>query len=391
MRIDSVETLICDAGWRPWQFVKIVTDDGLVGYGECSNSKTPWGIAGTVRDLAPLLISRDPRRIELLNVEMYKVVRQCPGGIAQTAIAGIDAALWDITAKALGVPVYALWGGPTRDTVRLYWSHCGTYRARFAHVLGTPAIRTMDDIARLGEEVVARGFTALKTNVVLPGTTVGVHEPGFVANAVQVDDLNITLPLLHHVEKLVGTFRDAIGPEVDLALDLNFNFKTEGFARIAKALEPFNLMWLEVDTYDPKALLQIKESTVTPICSGENFYTAREYLPFFDLHAMNVAMIDVPWNGFTASKKIADLAEIYELNFAPHNYYSHLATLESAHLCAVSTNVRIMEADIDDVPWKDDLISTPPEIVNGTLKIPSAPGWGANLNEKEIHKHPWPK
>jgi L-alanine-DL-glutamate epimerase-like enolase superfamily enzyme len=156
-------------------------------------------------------------------------------------------------------------------------------------------------------------------------------------------------------------------------------------------LEPFNLMWLEVDTYDPQALLQIKESTTVPICSGENLYTARGYRPFFDLHAMDVAMIDVPWNGFTASKKIADLAEIYELNFAPHNYYSHLATLMSAHLCAATTNVRIMETDVDDVPWKDDLLTEPLEIANGQLTIPRKPGWGADLSEKDLQKHPWPK
>jgi galactonate dehydratase len=391
MKIDRIDTLVCDAGWRPWQFVKIVTDDGLVGYGECSNSKTPRGIAGTVGDLAPTLVGQDPRRVALLDVEMYKVIRQCPGGIAQTAIAGIDAALWDIKAKALGVPVYELFGGPTRDKVRLYWSHCGTYRARFAHVLGTPPIRTMDDIASLGKEVVARGFTALKTNVVLPGDAVGVHEPGFVASPLRVDDLNVTPALLRHVEKLIGTFREAIGPEVDLALDLNFNFKTEGYTRIAKVLEPFNLMWLEVDTYDPQALLQIKESTTVPICSGENLYAARGYRPFFDLHAMDVAMIDVPWNGFTASKKIADLAEIYELNFAPHNYYSHLATLMSAHLCAATTNVRIMETDVDDVPWKDDLLTEPLDIAHGQLTIPRKPGWGADLSETDIQKHPWPK
>jgi galactonate dehydratase len=391
MKITQVETLVCDAGWRPWQFVKIQTDEGIIGYGECSNSKTPRGIAGTVKDLERVLVSQDPRRIELLNVEMYKVVRQCPGGIAQTAIAGIDAALWDIKAKAFGVPVYELLGGPTRERIRLYWTHCGTYRARHSALLGTPPIRTMDDIARLGEEVVARGFTALKTNIVLPGDPGGVHEPGFLASPRAVDDLNLTPALLRHIETLIATFRKAVGPNCDLALDLNFNFKTDGYARIAKALEPYNLMWVEIDTYDPHALREIKSSTTTPICSGENLYTAREYRPFFDLNTMDVAMVDVPWNGFTASKKIADLAAVYEVNVAPHNYYSDLSTLMSAHLCAVLSNVRIMECDIDDVPWKHDLLTEPLDIKDGHLTIPSKPGWGADLNERELAKHPWPK
>ena len=158
---------------------------------------------------------------------------------------------------------------------------------------------------------------------------------------------------------------------------------------IAKALEQFDMMWVEIDTYDPHALAQIKHSTTTTICSGENLYTPKQYKPFLDQAAMDVVMIDVPWNGFTTSKKIADLADVYELNIAPHNYYSHLSTLMSAHLCAVASNVRIMEIDIDDVPWKDDLLTEPIELVSGSLTIPTRPGWGADLNEEVARAHPW--
>ena len=99
--------------------------------------------------------------------------------------------------------------------------------------------------------------------------------------------------------------------------------------------------------YDPEAILQIKESTTTRICTGENLYYMREFIPYFELHAggWDVMMIDVAWNGFTQSKKIGDLAEVYQTNIAPHNYYSHLATYMSASLCAVLPNVRIMEID----------------------------------------------
>jgi L-alanine-DL-glutamate epimerase-like enolase superfamily enzyme len=100
-------------------------------------------------------------------------------------------------------------------------------------------------------------------------------------------------------------------------------------------------------------------------------------------------MIDVPWNGFGPSKNVAALAESHELNIAPHNYYSHLSTLHSAHLCASVTNVRIMEIDIDDVPWKDELVDRPPVIERGELVIPTRPGWGANLDEAVARKHRW--
>ncbi|MCC6627631.1 MAG: mandelate racemase/muconate lactonizing enzyme family protein [Chloroflexi bacterium] len=390
MRITGIETFVCDAGWRPWTFVKVLTDAGVVGYGECSDGRNPRGVVGCIDDLRPLLLGRDPRAVERLNADMYRVIRQSPGGIAQKAIAGIDTALWDIKGKALGVPVYELLGGPTRDRVRLYWSHCGTSRARHWELLGVPPLRGMADIAALGREVVERGFTALKTNIVVPGDPATVYGPGFGGDDANGYDLTLSPAMLRHTVDLIGTFRAAVGPDVGIALDLNFNFKTEGFARIAKALEPFDLMWLEIDTYEPDALAWIKASTTTRICSGENLFTARDYRPFLDRQAMDVAMIDVPWNGFTASKKIADLVATYEVNIAPHNYYSHLSTLLSAHLCAVSTNVRIMEIDIDDVPWKDDLLTEPLDIRDGHLHLPARPGWGADLNEREIARHPWP-
>lgn len=390
MKITKVDVIHCNAGWRPWSFVKIQTDEGITGYGEFSNSRAPFGIEGCVRDLTPLLLGQDPRPIEKLYWDMYRIMRQNPGGIAQQAIAGIENALCDIKAKALGIPVYELFGGPTRDQVRVYWSHCGTYRALHPEILGTPPLRSLDDIARLGEEVVKKGYTAFKTNIITPGNPPSVLWQGF-GGGYGTTDQNITHAILRDIENLIGTFRQAVGKEVDICLDLNFNFKTEGNLRIAKAVEPFNLLWLEVDNYDPDALLQVKQSTTTRICSGENLYTLRGYKPFFDKHAMDVAMIDVPWNGFTQSKKIADLAEIYEINIAPHNYYSHLSTYMSAHLCACVPNVRIMETDPDDVPWKNDIVTEPPDIQKGYMKIPKKPGWGTDLDEKEIARHPWPK
>jgi galactonate dehydratase len=100
-------------------------------------------------------------------------------------------------------------------------------------------------------------------------------------------------------------------------------------------------------------------------------------------------MVDVPWNGFAQSKRIADLAESYELNIAPHNYYSHLSTLHSVHLCAAVPNVRIMEIDVDDVPWKDELVDAPPVIERGEVVLPTRPGWGADLDEAVARKHVW--
>src|SRR5437899_3291755 len=152
MKIARVEALHCDAGWRPWTFVRIETDDGLVGWGECSDNRSPHGLAGSVRDLADLLVGQDPRPVERLYWDMLRRMRQNSSGVSHKAMAGIELALWDIKAKALGVPVYELFGGPLRDRVRLYWSHCGTTRARMGTFVGAPPHRPYDDIAALGRE-----------------------------------------------------------------------------------------------------------------------------------------------------------------------------------------------------------------------------------------------
>mgnify|MGYP003748926809 CR=1 FL=1 len=390
MKISSVETFHVDAGWRPWTFVKISTDQGLTGYGEISAGQNPYGIDGTIKDLTSLLIGQDPRPYEMLFWDLIRATRLSPGGIAAKAIAGIECALIDIKAKALETSVVDLFGGPTRDRVRLYWSHCGTTRASHHVIQGTSPIRTLQDISDLGKEVLKRGFTALKTNIILPGDPALVWMPGFSQGRGTTDQI-VSSKLLDQIEDLIGTFREAVGPRVDINLDLNFNFKPESVIRIARRLEKFELLWLELDMYDPKAVLQIKQSTANAICTGEALIHMREYLPYFQLHAADVFMIDVPWNGFCQSKKVGDLAEVFQLNVSPHNYYSHLSSFVSASLCAVLPNIRIMEIEVDDVPWKDDLVTNQPEIIDGYMTVPTGLGWGTDLNEEVARAHPWKK
>src|SRR5215469_5052102 len=211
MRISRVEAFHCDAGWRPWTFVKVSTDEGLVGWGECSDSRNPFGVAGCVRDLESILLGEDPRAIERLYWDMVRVFRQNLGGTSHKAIAGIELALWDIKAKALGVPVYELCGGPMRNSVQLYWSHCGTTRARNGEKLGLPPLRSYDDIVALGREVVARGFTALKTNIVVPGDPPSTYFPGFGRGGGSMDGV-VTDDILERIERLIAAFSEGVGP-----------------------------------------------------------------------------------------------------------------------------------------------------------------------------------
>lgn len=392
MKVTSCNTLYVDAGWRPWIFIKITTDDGLVGWSECTESfGSPLSIRTAVEDLKPLLIGKDPRPVEKIYWEMYMRTRQSAGGIIQKAIGGIQNALLDIKAKALNVSVSELLGGPIRTELPLYWSHCATTRVRSAALANVPPIKTLDDLEAFGVEIKRSGYSALKTNLLIFGDAEPYnYAPGFI-NSHGHPELNPDKHIIAKTREYVGALRAAVGPDIDIMLDLNFNFKTEGFIKIARALEEFDLHWLELDTFDPEALALIKESIPQPICSCENLYTSRGYRPFITRHAADVYSIDVTWNGLLESRRVAELADLYEANVAPHNHYSHLATHISAHFCASIPNVRIMEVDVDDVPWKHQLVTARPQVANGAMTLSTAPGWGADIDEAVSAAHPWPK
>ena len=323
---------------------------------------------------------------------LYAATRQAAGGINQMAIAAIENALVDIKAKALGVPVYEMLGGPVRDRLQLYWSHCGTYRARHADRIrewaGVAPVRSLDDIVSLGEEVRKKGFKGLKTNLIRfdrgepymygPGTG---NPPGF-------PELNADRQIAAAAVAQLEAFRRGAGPDVGLHLDTNFNYKIDGYIRLARALEPLDLVWLEIDLYDPAGLALIRRSARTPIASLKSIYGRRNFRPYFENHSVDYAIIDVAWNGILESLKIAAMADAYEVNVAPHNFNGHLGSLISAHMCAVAPNFKVMEIDIDDVLWKDDIVTVPPVIDNGELVLPKGPGWGTEVNEEFVRAHP---
>lgn len=380
-----------DAGWRPWSFVKITTDDDLIGWSECTDSHgSPLGMSGVINDLSSLLIGKDPRMIGKILSEIHSRTKQSPGSIIQKAIGGVENALWDIKAKVFGVPVYDLFGGPVREKIPLYWSHCGTSRVRAWQQINRPRIKTLDDVKVFGDEFRASGFRALKTNIAVLGDEPFVYMPGFF-KSIGGPELNATHDVLAAIEIWVNALRNAVGEEIGIALDLNFNFKTDGYIKIGHLLEPYGLSWLEIDTYDPDALRQIKDAIRIPVTSCENLYGVRQYQPFFIRHAMDTASIDVIWNGFSESLRIAEMAELHEMNVCPHNYNGHLSTMISMQLCAMVPNLRIAEIDVDDVPWREELFTNLPEVANGYFKIPKKPGWGTDVNEKVLSKYRWPK
>jgi galactonate dehydratase len=387
MKIRSYETFRCDAGWRSFSFLKLVTDSGPIGWAEYNESFGSPGLSGVIDALMPSVVGMDPMDLELMNAVMATKSTQSRGGVVRQAIAAIENAMLDIKGKALGVPVYQLFGGKLRDRIPVYWSHCASYRMRNADLVGEPQVRTYDDFAKVGAEVKAKGFRCLKTNIAIEkgDGTVEAYRPGFVVGR-GFPERNWDQFIADGAAKTVEAFRKGCGPDVGIMLDTNFHFRTEGFRRIAEAVGPTRLVWLELDAHDPKSIALIRRDSPVPIASGETLLERRDFRPYFEAYAFDTAIVDVVWNGFYESLKIAAMADVYEVNVAPHNFYGHLASAISAHFCAAVPNFRIMEIDIDSVKWRDEFFLTVPKIENGDYVLGTGPGWGCEPNEEAIRK-----
>ena len=265
MKITQIETLQADAGWRMFSFLKVTTSDGIVGWSEFNESFGSTGLSDVIKGLAPLLIGRDPLRFEAVTQHLHVLTRQSRGGLNQQAIAAIENALLDVAGKAYGVPVAALFGGPIRERIPVYWSHFGTYRVRSAALMGVPELLSYDHLAAHAVEVRNRGFRALKTNILpLADGRLSSYTPGF-GRTVGWPELNWDNRLIRGVVEQLSIIRDAVGPDMGIHLDINFNFKTEGFKRIADAVAPVGLTWLEIDTHDALALAEIKRGAPAPL------------------------------------------------------------------------------------------------------------------------------
>lgn len=393
MRIVKIEDFHADGGWEPFSFLKITTDDGLVGWSEFNEARGRRGLSSVIRGFSPLLVGVDPRNISSVEALLYATTRSTAGGVQAHAIGAVVNACLDIKAKALDVPVFELLGGALRNAVPVYWSHCGLYRSRlpklFEEVIGTPAVRTTEDIKTLGKEVVARGFNALKTNAILfaDGIAPRVHSAGF-GRGPGHPELKADTSLIDGIVETISAFRDGVGREVEIMLDLNFNFRPEGIRRIARALEPYRLSWLELDLYDPSALAFLRRDMRTPLASLEAVLGRRAMRPFLDQNSVDVVIIDVQWNGVPESMRMAALADAHEVNIASHNSSGPLGTAMSAHLCAVVPNFQIMELDVDEVPWRSSLLSHPLDVRDGHFHLSSRPGWGFDVNEDTVTRHP---
>lgn len=386
MKIAKVETVACDAGWRNYNFLKITAENGLVGWSEYDELYGPPGLTEVIHRFGQRVIGGRINDHERVYGALAATIRPAPYGMTAEALGAIENALIDIKAKALGVPCYELLGGKHRDAIPVYWSHCATWRINFPDHYG-PSIDDLDGVRKAGSHVREKGFKAAKTNLFVHGNDRprqwmagfgAPYEPG----------LNIDRKLINSVRTHLEALRDGVGPDVELMIDFNFNARTEGFLKLIRALSDIDFLWFEMDIYNPEALAFIRQQSSSPISSLETLFGVRQYLPYFQAQAVDVAIIDVVWNGIWQSMKIANTAEAFDVNIAPHNFYSHLATMMSVHFAAAVPNLRIMEHDVDRLAWDDELFIGCPVIKDGSIVVPDRPGWGCEPNEGALAKHP---
>ena len=393
MKITHLETMHADAGWRSFSFLKIETDEEITGWSEFSDINEAariQGMSALIQSFSDLLIGQDPRSVELLSGNLIAATRQSQSGLNHQAIGAIQNALIDITAKSLNVPVYRLFGGPVRTRIPLYWSHFGTYRLypQVQDILGLPLITTLAEFAEHALDAKAAGYRALKTKIHIFDENGGTGYFPCFGMGTGVPELNLEPGVFNAIVDQMAALRDVVGNDFDLILDVNSNFKTEGFIRIARAMQEFNLRWLELDCFDPEAMAEIRRQSPTSIGGCEMICTARTYRPFFAMQAVDVPLVDVTWNGFMESLRIAALADAYDANVTAHNFTSHLATQMGGHFAAVTPNMQIMEFDPDEVSWLHEYFTQPLVIENGELVLSERPGWGMDVNEEAVKARP---
>ena len=390
MKITAIRTAILRVV-GPCVFVKIDTDEGLTGLGECYPAAPATAIVESILAMQEHLVGQDPRDINMLHekIRRFNLFTGAQGGTIITALSGVEMALWDLLGKSLGAPVYRLLGGKFRDRVRLYAdTGAGAIDAAGQRVTGAEAVAPDRDAAmidysvNMARQALARGFGAIKADI---------DDKDHPAKR---DAWNWTLtpPEIDSIVSRAAHIRQTIGPDIDFALDCHARFDLPSAIQLARELAPFKLMWLEepVPPDSIEALAQVRAASPVPICAGENVYTRYGLNALIQGGAVDVVMPDLArCGGISEGMRIAGLAELSGLPFAPHNVCSPVGTMAMAHVCAAIPNFLILEFHALDLDYWEDLVVYPAGTViqNGAVVLAEAPGWGLELDDDVARRH----
>ena len=359
MKITKLETIHV----KPrWMFLKVYTDEGIVGYGEPVVEGRARTVETAIRELESYLIGKDPREIEHHWQAMYQGAFYRGGPILVSAISGIEQALWDIKGKYYNMPVYEMLGGKCRNKIRMY-----PHIREFDKTNGT----TVEDMVKSAIEKKDEGFTAIKYSISTPVRN--------IENKKWIDDE-------------IGRFaavREAVGDEMDIAVDFHGRVSPAMAIRLAKGLEPYYPMFIEepclpenVDT-----MVRIARSTSIPIASGERLFTKWGFRELLEKQAVSVVQPDLCHaGGIFEARKIAAMAEVYYGSIAPHNPLGPISLAACLQLDACVPNFLMQEYPTVEEKWDLGVgyLKKPFVIENGYISLPEGPGLGIELDEEAL-------
>jgi galactonate dehydratase len=366
MQIARVTPFLIDSGGnKSWLFVKLETDDGLVGWGEAyTQQDRDAAMLAHITEMGRHLVGRSPFGIKHFSSVMYlDYALRRPAMDYWSALSAIEQAMWDIVGKACGQPVYNLLGGPCRDRIRVYangWSERAS---------------SPDDIARRACEVVARGFTALKFD---PFTNPWRTHIGRAEEDLAVER--------------VRAVREAVGPKVEILVEAHRRLAPNEAIRVAGRLEPFAPFWYEepVDAEDMAGLAEVRARSSLPVVTGEALYSKSQFAQVFAQRAADILNPDVcNCGGILALKEIASAAEPHHVAVAPHNYNSTtLGLAATLHVSAIIPNFLITEYFVNFEAMGREIARVAFEVHDSHIALPTAPGLGIELDEAALARHP---
>jgi galactonate dehydratase len=363
MKIIGVETYIAGNPWKNWLFARVLTDEGLYGIGEGTVNAFARTTEAAIHELSPLIIGMDPFQVESICQRLVRDVYSDGGQIHMCAVAAIEIACWDIVGKACNQPVYNLWGGRCHQKLRAYAN--GWYRGP----------RTPESFSEKAKAVAARGYTALK------------FDPfGSAWRMMSRYDFDLSVDIIRAV-------RDAVGPSVDLLIEVHCRFNVATAVQFAEAIQQFRPSWYEepVPHTNINALVEVARRSPVPVATGESFSNKQQFAELLKHDLVSILQPE-PLNlgGLFAARKIADMADAHFGMVAPHSAQGPVSSAACVQLNASIPNFYIHEIfDEFNEPWEREIVINPVEVVDGYIDIPGQPGLGIDLNLEEIRRHPY--
>ena len=354
-RIERLETIL----WDRWLLLKIHCEDGTVGIGEGGVHGWQRPTQTMLQTMEPFLIGKDPSLIEHHYQWLYRS-SHFMGSVVQGALSAIDIALWDIKGKHLGVPVYDLMGGQTRDKVRCYM-----------HIGGA----SLDDLIADGLARAGQGFTALRFSPFLSDYHLHKSYSEWADEAV----------------RRVGALREAVGPGVDLCVEIHRQMNPAESIWLGRRLEEFHPYFYEDPMLpdSPHLMGDVQSQCNIPIATGERFTTIFEYQQLLEAKGAAYLRPDVCLcGGLSGCKKVAAMAEAHHVKVIPHNPLSPVSTAACIQLDACIPNFALQEYTGEAEPPKSELLVEPLKLEEGYLKVPKGPGLGIEFNEEALRRHP---